>query len=83
MMGAALTGPLNIVILFSYRGVQMCRNKKKLGTFINYQKSNWFTKEGKFRRYHLKGVAGVFLPNLFGLVFLSMSFKYASIGGLN
>ena len=45
MMGAALTGPLNIVILITYRGVQMCRNKKEIGTFINYQKSNWFTKE--------------------------------------
>ena len=61
----------------------MSKNKKELGTFINYNNSNWFTREKRFRRYHLKGVAGVFLPNLFGLVFLSLSFKYASIGGLN
>lgn len=83
IMGAALTGPLNLVILSSYRIVQALNNKSKYGTFINYNDSNWFTKDRSFKRYHLKALGGNFIPNLLGLVLLSLSFKYASIGGLN
>ena len=83
MMGPGLTGPLGLVLLLIYRGSQFCLNKKNHGSFINSQDSNWFTPEKKFKRQHLKALAGNFLPNLLGLVFLNLGFKYASMGGLN
>jgi hypothetical protein len=83
IMGASLTGPLNLVILVGYRLCQAIGNKRRLGTYIDYKDSNWWTANKQFRRYHLKALAGNSLPCLAGLVLLSCSFKYASLGGLN
>jgi len=83
MMGPGFTGPLGLIILLSYRAVQACRSKKKHGKFVNFKKSNWFTTLGRFKRRNLIPLAGNFIPNLLGLVFISMGFKFAALGDLN
>ena len=83
MLGPGFTGPLGLIILLVYRLSQMLKNKVKTGYFIDYSKSNWFTPQHKFKRYNLLPLAGNFMPNLFGLVFLSFGFKFAALGDLN
>ena len=50
MMGPSVTGPLGLTILLVYRGQQFIRNKLSLGTIINYNDSNWFTPQRRFKR---------------------------------
>lgn len=37
----------------------------------------------RFIHQHLIALAGNFIPNILGLITLSMAFKYAALGGLN
>jgi multidrug transporter EmrE-like cation transporter len=57
----------------------------RLGTFIDYKTSNLFENNPphRFRKRQLKALAGNFLPNILGLVFLNLSFKYAALCNLN
>jgi hypothetical protein len=51
---------------------------------VNKRNSNWYSLDtGKFKYENLKPLVGNFLPNLLGLIFLSLGMKYATMGGVN
>lgn len=86
VMGPGFTGPLSLAILLLYRLVQFIIQLAKGRCLIDTQNSNWFTtKNGRrvFIHHHLIALAGNFIPNILGLITLSMAFKYAALGGLN
>lgn len=87
LLGPGFTGPVGLVILLVYRSIQMCQNKSKHKSCIYYKTSNWFKKNEKgesvFLKKHLKPLAGNFIPNLLGLISISMAFTYAGMSGLN
>ena len=82
--GPGFAGPLALVILVGYRLFQACKNKWEYGRFINRKKSNWVAKEtGLFQFENLSPLVGNSLPNMAGLIVLSMGMKYAAMGGVN
>ena len=83
--GPGFTGAFGLLLLLGLRVGQLVRNKRTIGTFINYETTNLFEKEAphRFRKRQIKALSGNFLPNILGLVFLNLSFKYASLCGLN
>ena len=82
--GPGFTGPLSLVLLVGFRVCQGLRNKYQKGKFINRKTSNWFAKEtGLFQFENLWPLAGNFIPNLLGLIILSLGMKYATMGGVN
>ena len=42
--GSTYPGPIACLILLSNRLIQMCRNKFRSGSFIDYEHSNYWTK---------------------------------------
>lgn len=89
LLGPGFTGPLSVILLAVYRLFEACINKcnRRLGTAIDYKNSNWYRKDdGRnivFQKKHLKPLAGNFIPNLLGLISISMAFTYAGMSGLN
>lgn len=81
--GPGFAGPAALLILVVYRILEALKNKHQHGTFVNYEKSNWFKKNGTFIRKNLWPLAGNFIPNLAGLIVLSLGMKYATLGGVN
>jgi drug/metabolite transporter (DMT)-like permease len=53
------------------------------GSFINYQKSNFFTKDGRFIKENIIPLLGNGITNLINLVSMTYAFKYAKLGGIN
>ena len=51
---------------------------------VNIRTSNWYSKlTGEFQFENIKPLVGNFLPNLLGLIFLSLGMRYATMGGVN
>lgn len=84
IFGPGFSGPLSLILLLSYRLYQALSNKFRDGKFVNKRNSNWYSLDtGKFKYENLKPLVGNFLPNLLGLIFLSLGMKYATMGGVN
>ena len=79
----AYIGLASYLILLIYRVIQCLSNRKRLGTFINYEKSNLFQKNGKFNWKNLFPLVGNGVTNLFNLVTITYAFKFAVLGGIN
>ena len=85
-MGPGFTGPFSLVVLLMYRVIQFFRLVCSGKGPIDYENSNWFVKRNgrtRFLHQHLVALSGNFIPNILGLISLSVAFKYAALGGLN
>ena len=58
-------------------------NKIKHGTFVDYNKSNFFTNEKQFKYQNIIPLMGNGLTNLVNLTALTYAYKYAMIAGIN
>jgi hypothetical protein len=86
VFGMGFTGPVPFLILIGYRVVEAIRNQYLKGTPVDMAKTNWFVRlDNKlmFKRRNLVALAGNFIPNLIILLCLTLSFKYAALGGMN
>lgn len=59
------------------------RNKLTIGQYIDYKKSNFFTKEGKLNKTNLIPLLGNFYANAAHVFLFTYAFKFAKLGGLN
>jgi len=84
--GIVALGYVGVVAVFALcigRAVQLIKNKSTLGTFINYNKSNFYTPEGKFKSYNIIPLLGNGLTNLVNLSALTFAYQYALLAGIN
>lgn len=54
-----------------------------MGTYVNYNKSNFYTPEGQFKRYNIIPLLGNGLTNLVNLSALTFAYQYALLAGIN
>ena len=59
------------------------KNKVKIGQYIDYSDSNFYTKDKKFQYKNLAPLLANFYANVAHRFFYALAFKYAKLGGLN
>jgi hypothetical protein len=70
-------------LLGLYRIIEAIKFKINLGSFINYQKSNFFTPEKHFKSSNIVPLLGNGLTNTVNLMAMTFAYKYAAIAGIN
>ncbi len=83
IIALSYVGMVAAFMLIIYRLKQAFHNFKACGSIINYSKSNFFTKEKKFKRENIIPLLGNGITNLMNLVAMTYAFKYAQMGGIN
>ena len=86
-MGAGFTGPLPLLILLVFRAYTFIQTKRMTGNLVDKDNSNYWRKnqtgDNIFQYKNLIPLAGNFIPNLLGLVCMSLMLMYAGEAGIN
>jgi len=82
-MATGFIGPMPLLLILGYKGFVCLRNKRRLGTFINYQNSNLFDKDRNLKKKNLAPLIGNWYGNTAHVFLFTFAFKYAKLGGLN
>lgn len=72
-----------LLLLLIYKAFFACRNKRTIGTFINYEKSNIYEKDGSLKKMNLAPLLGNWYGNTAHVFLFTYAFKFAKLGGLN
>lgn len=83
LMAQAYIGPIPLLWHITVKVIYAIRNKIKIGQFINYEKSNFFTPDKKFRKENMIPLFGSIYANVAHRFLFALAFKYAMLGGLN
>ena len=83
IMATGYVGPVPLVLLILFKLYFAIRNKIKIGTFINLEKSNFYDEDGNFRKGNLVPLIGNAYANIAHVFLFTYAFKYAKMGGLN
>ena len=83
IIGTGVLGPVPLIFLILFKLQIAIRNKMKLGTFINKDKSNIIDSEGKYIWKNLYPLLGNWFANTGHVFLFTYAFKFAKKGGLN
>ena len=82
-MGLAFQGPFSLIVFTIFRIAGFVYNHLKYGKFIDFQQTNFFDQNRKFKSQNLIPLFTSWYANCSAVIWFTFAFIYAKKAGLN